>query len=168
MNRLAKTGLTPSRITVVLFLTLLCATGVQAEPDKRPVTVALPAAGGTISASLVCQPTTATLPASINLSSTTYNQTDAPRFCYGRVDLQTAGGLYMAAISAGTISLPAGQGEFVQVGWFKPLPARINHVGQNRYIFTVSDISAPPLNQPPYPSSGSTGTAQCLVTGVIP
>ncbi len=50
----------------------------------------------------------------------------------------------------------------------RPLPARINHVGLNRYIFTIADISPPPYNQPPYPPSGSFSDAQCEVTGLIP
>ena len=113
-------------------------------------------------------PTSGTLPLNIHIFSTTYNLTDAPRFCFGRVDLQTAGGLYLASISSGTITLPAGQGEFVQVGWFKPLPARIYYFGLNRYFLTITDISAPPYNQPPYPPSGYSATAECAVNGIIP
>lgn len=166
MNRLAKPGLTPLWCAAAMALMLLSASGLQAEPVKRPAAASLTAAGGTISASLVCTPFSGTLPLNIQISSTTYNQTGTPRFCYGRVDLQTAGGLYFASISAGTIDLPAG--DFVQVGWFKPMPSRFDYVGLNRYNFTVRDISAPPWNQPPYPPSGSLATAQCEVTGVIP
>lgn len=167
MNRLWKPGLMPCRLTVALVLTLLPAAALQAEPLKQPAAT-LTAAGGTISASLVCLPAAGTLPMNIQISSTTYNETAAPRACYGRVDLQTAGGLYLAAISSGVLNLPAGQGQFVQVGWFKPLPARINYVGLNRYILTIADISPPPYNQPPYPPSGTIAVAQCQVTGVIP
>jgi len=158
----------PAAAVVLTLLLLLIASPASADgPGKRPA-ASVDVAGGTITASLVCLPVSGTLPLMVQISSTTYNQTSHERFCYGQVDLQTAGGLYMASISAGTITLPGGVGEFVQVGWFKPLPARINYVGDNRYIFTIHDITAPPYNQPPYPPSGSRATSQCTVDGRIP
>jgi len=156
-------------LTILTVLALLLFTvAVSAQTAKRPTSQALPGTGGTISASLVCTPARGTLPLGIQLSATVYNQTDAPRMVYGRVDLETAGGLYIASISAGVISLPAGIGEFRQVGWVKPLPVRFAYVGLNRYHVAMTDISSPPYNQPPYPPAGGAALDNCTVDATIP
>jgi len=170
MNRMPNRGLTSLLATAVLVLALVMLTSVSlsAQMLKKPLSIDLPAGGSTINAVLVCHPTSGTLPLEIQIIATTYNQTGHPRECFGRVDLETAGGLYMASISKGEFSLPAGIGEYYSTSWIKPLPARILNVGVNRYTLIVTDISPLPFNQPPYPPSGSVNTGNCTVDGMIP
>jgi len=161
MNRLPNQGISPWWFAAALSLMLLSSASLGAQTSKQPTAVDTPVPGATLNSFLVCHPTSGTLPLSIQIISTTYNQTAHPRLCYGRVDLQTAGGLYMAGISAGEFNLPPGVGEFYTVSWIKPLAARIPHVGLNHYHLLVVDVSPPPYNQPPYPPAGGWDTAQC-------
>ena len=155
-------------ILVALALILLVCAGAEAQTSKTPTDQSVHVTGGTISATMVCNPTSGTLPLSITLWATVYNQTTAARVVHGRVDLETAGGLYLASISSGEVNLPAGVGEYYLASWVKPLPVRFATVGLNRYHVLMTDISPPPFNQPPYPPSGSAAGDNCTVLATIP
>jgi hypothetical protein len=155
-------------ILVALALILLVCVGAEARTSKTPTAQTVQSTGGTITATMVCNPTSGTLPLDITLWATVYNQTNAPRVVHGRVDLETAGGLYVASISSGEVNLPAGVGEFYLTSWVKPLTVRFATVGLNRYHLLMTDITPPPYNQPPYPPAGTEAADDCTVYGTIP
>jgi hypothetical protein len=49
--------------------------------------------------------------------------------------------------------------------WIQDLPAHPGLAGENVFRLRATDISPAPFNQPPYPASGCTGSAECAVEG---
>ncbi len=120
-----------------------------------------------IGAGLTCAPASGTLPFAVSISATLQNlYPGLARTVAARLHVTLADGTQLPNWRAGFTNVPAG-GEYV-AAWTTQLPALGALVGANRFLLFAEDVTASPWNQPPYPPSGSTGSAQCLVTGAAP
>lgn len=52
--------------------------------------------------------------------------------------------------------------------WNQSIPALGTVIGDNLFALAAEDVTPAPWNQPPYPPSGDTAAASCMVTGVAP
>ena len=77
-----------------------------------------------------------------------------------------AGGGYFPNWRAGYTNIAAGSSYISS--WNQNIPALGMLIGDNIFSLAVEDVTPSPYNQPPYPPSGDTGTANCTVTGVAP
>ncbi len=96
----------------------------------------------------------------------TNSYTGFTRRLAGRIDVHLAGGSLFTHWRAGTAKIGAGE-SLVSV-WINSLPANQAMVGENSFTFVSMDVTPAPYNQPPYPPSGHSDSASCLVNGMAP
>ncbi len=120
----------------------------------------------TISLDMACTPVSATLPFDVLVEVTVSNDTDHWRGVAASLDLQLAGGYYMANITTGF----KGIGPLESAIWSVPrvFPGHPLLVGINTFRVSVQDVTDPPYNQPPHPTSGDTARGTCDVECLIP
>jgi len=126
-----------------------------------------PAAGETVSASIVCLPASGTLPFTTQMSVSLDNlYAGQIRRIAGRIDVVLAGGGSISSWRAGYTNVAAGAS--YDAVWNTTIPALGAVVGPNAFTLSVEDVTVAPYNQPPYPPAGDTATAACTVTGAAP
>lgn len=121
----------------------------------------------TISLDLVCSPPSGTLPFDVSVFTTIHNTSPRKRRVAASLDLQLAGGYFMADIASGSKGIRAGESFTWEVG--RIFPGHPLLVGTNTFRVTAFDITESPFNQPPYyPASGDTAAGSCDVECLIP
>jgi hypothetical protein len=132
--------------------------GVQCNPWMSPAE--------TISLDMACTPVSATLPFDVLLQVTLSNDSDYWRRVAAGLDLQLAGGYYMADLTTGVRGIGPG-GVFV---WSvtRVFPGHPMLVGNNTFRVSAYDVTESPYNQPPFPASGDTALGTCDVECLIP
>ncbi len=122
------------------------------------------ASGPTVACSYSCSPSSGQLPFSTQMTVNMTNlYTGFTRTISGRINISTAGGGYISNWRAGFTNIPAG-GTFTR-SWNQNLPALGALYGTNYFYIYAMDTTASPYNQPPYPASGDTDIATCLIVG---
>jgi len=124
-------------------------------------------AGATVSAELVCVPSSGTVAFSTQIAVTVTNECmDQSRTIAGHIDVTMANGGFVPDWRVGSVEVPGGEDYFWY--WNQSIPASGNMIGDNLFQLIVEDVTPAPYNQPPYPLAGDTGTASCTVTGIAP
>lgn len=121
----------------------------------------------TLTADLVCLPTTGTLPFNVSFDCTlTNNYPDFHRQTKAVINISTAVGGTVTNWRSGTVNL--GPGEMYNTVFSFTLPAFYSLVGENISQLVLTDVTPPPYNQPPYPPCGAGSTDSCTVVGRSP
>lgn len=120
----------------------------------------------TIHAGLTCIPESGTLPFSTWIATDLVNLTDYFRVAAANLDLRLPGGQFYSNFRRGSTGLDAA--EFHRVSWNQQFPELVILDGTTTFELHALDVTPAPYNQPPFPSSGSMSTDQCLVPAVLP
>jgi hypothetical protein len=121
----------------------------------------------TISMNMTCTPVSATLPFTVAVQALIHNDSPRVRRVAATLDLQLAGGYYMANLTNGTKVI--GSGQTYPWGISRIFPGHPMLVGVNTFRVSAYDITEYPYNQPPdYPASGDTAVDTCDVECLIP
>lgn len=121
----------------------------------------------TISMEMICTPVSATLPFTVNVQAIFHNDCTHARRVAATLDLQLAGGYYLANLVTNSQILYPDQP--ISWGISRIFPGHPLLVGVNTFRFSVYDITEYPYNQPPqYPASGDTAVETCEVECLIP
>jgi len=121
----------------------------------------------TVYAYFECRPESGYLPFTTVMEATLHNATDLfARRIFGRMDLETAGGQVFFYWRAGFTNVQPGSA--YTTSWNQTIPALGSLIGDNTFFLFAADVTPPPFNQPPYPPSGDTATALCVVSGQYP
>lgn len=122
---------------------------------------------GTVGCALACVPASGTVPFVTNFTATMTNHyTGQLRRLAGRIDVWTASGQFFSNWRSGFTNIAPG-GTFV-TNWNQPIPALASLIGANRFHLLASDVTPSPFNQPPYPPSGDTDTAETTLFANAP
>ena len=126
-----------------------------------------PTVPATIACDLTCQPAAGALPLRVRFSTTLTNSYSGfARRLAGRIDVTLPSGTNISSWRAGTANIDAG--ESLVTTWTNVLPASPAMVGECEFILVGVDVTPSPFNQPPYPPSGYSDWAGCVVTGQAP
>ena len=121
----------------------------------------------TITAGLICSPSSGTLPFITQMSTSLTNiYVDQVRRMAARINISLAGGGNYVNWRAGWTNLDPG--ESFGTSWYQNLPALSALVGDNTFTLVAVDVTPAPYNQPPYPPAGDTDTAVCVIQGMAP
>ena len=127
----------------------------------------VPRTGLTVSAALTCLPASGTVPFTMQMTVMLDNlYPDQSRQIAARMNLTLAGGAAYPNWRAGYTNVAAG--ERYTTTWNQNIPALGSLIGDNVFSLVVEDVTPAPFNQPPYPASGDTAVASCMVTGAAP
>ena len=121
----------------------------------------------TVTAGVQCIPSSGTIPFSTAI--TVYLGNDClrqDRTVAGSIDLYLADGTVVSDFRSGFSQIPAASLSIFS--WSQHIPYRGKVVGMNTFMLMVTDVTAAPFNQPPYPPSGDSSTDICLVSGIAP
>lgn len=119
----------------------------------------------TVTADLNCVPAAGTLPFSCRFRCRLRNHWHGKRRMHARLEAQLADGTLFENWRSSEIVLD--DVEERTYSWVQDLPALQKLAGQNVFRIQATDISPAPFNQPPYPASGWTGNAECVVEGAL-
>lgn len=122
---------------------------------------------GTVGCSYACAPASGTVPFTVQHQAVLQNRyKDQARRAAARIDVTLANGTVFGSWRAGFTNIaPLSQ---YTAQWNSTLPALGTVIGDNIFRLTAEDVTPAPYNQPPYPPSGDTATASCMVTGIAP
>jgi len=120
----------------------------------------------TIDCSLRCSPESGVAPFPWRISVGLRNLRPAPRRAAARADLQFPGGGAWENWRSGFFDLKAD--DATSVSWSVSVPALPTLFGELRLDLTVSDVTSPPWNQPPFTPAGQEIEAGCSVDVAAP
>ncbi len=121
----------------------------------------------TVDASFTCTPDSGTLPFTSQFTVTLYNRYGGQaRRVAGRIDVETADARIITGWRSGYSNIEA-NGQHTAF-WNQFLPGIQSLAGDNVFRVVAEDVTPAPYNQPPYPASGDTAGAGCLISGTIP
>lgn len=135
--------------------------------DPEEISMGPPMPPGTISASYTCIPNVGTVPFVTNMTVQMSNLYPLQiRRVSGRIDVTLANGAYFPSWRAGFTNIAPG-GVFSS-SWNQNIPAAASVIGNNTFQLFAADVTPAPYNQCPYPPSGDTATATCVVVANNP
>ncbi len=124
-------------------------------------------ARSSVDTSFTCSPASSTLPFGCQMMVSLANRyPETTRRLAARINVDLAGGQSYSSWRAGYTNI-AGGGVFLN-SWVQNIPALPSLLGDSYFTLTAEDVTPAPYNQPPYLSSGDTGSAVCQVTGIAP
>jgi len=119
-----------------------------------------------VDCSLSCTPGSAAPPFSWRIAVGLRNLRTTPRRIAGRADLELPDGSSWPGWRSGFYNMPGAASEYVS--WTTGVPALPSLLGRIRLELTVTDITPPPWNQPPYAPAGHSAAASCTVDVIPP
>jgi len=121
----------------------------------------------TVSGTLDCAPSSGTLPFDATFSVSVYNNHPKVRRRMAmRLDVHLANGTWFKNWVAGyRVILGGGVYDYT---FMETIPSDVSTTGINRFVLVAEDVTPAPYNQPPFPSSGDLGVADCEVEGIAP
>jgi len=135
------------------------------DPDENPV--GPPMHPGTISATYTCIPNVGTVPFVTNMTVQLNNiYPTFLRRVSGRIDVTLANGAYYPNWRVGFTNI--GPGASFTSSWNQNFPAAASVIGNNNFQLFAADVTPAPYNQCPYPPSGDTASATCVVVANTP
>jgi len=124
-------------------------------------------ARSSVAAALSCLPASGTLPFGCQMVVVLDNRyPETTRRLAVRINVELAGGQNSSSWRAGFTNI-AGGGSY-SASWVQNLPALPSLLGHSHFTLVAEDVTPAPWNQPPYLSSGDTGSATCQVNGIAP
>ncbi len=121
----------------------------------------------TLDANMSCNPSAGTVPFTTRISVLMTNLYNGDRRrIAAQLDVNLANGQYYPNWRAGFSNILPGNSYFTT--WPQLMTALPSLVGVNTFTLVAEDVTPAPFNQPPYPASGDTDTANCTVTGIAP
>jgi len=134
-------------------------TGAECQPWQGAIE--------TLAVHMNCTPSAGTLPFTSQIAVLMQNLYNGDRRRMAtRLDLTLGNGQFYPNWRSGSTVILGG--EHFYTGWNQQFPAIGRMVGLNTFALVAEDVTPAPFNQPPYPASGDTDTATCVVTGVAP
>jgi len=124
------------------------------------------AGNDTLITGLDCNPRTITLPGSARMSAGVANASYSRREIAARLDAQLPDGTIVENLAFSHRVFEAG--ETYQASWIKPLPNIDRLDGIVTFQLYALDVTPAPWNQPPYPPSGDSDTAELPIRIIVP